>query len=70
MPSKFDRCIRKVERSGSARNPYAVCRAALNKGNPNGGETMMYQPKITTEARHRTPNTILYNRPNFSSRMV
>lgn len=70
MPSKFDRCVRKVEKKGEVRNPYAVCRAALKKGNPNGGETMNYQPIITTAARTRTPTTILYNRPNFSSQMV
>jgi len=32
MPAKFDRCVRKVRASGSAKNPYAVCRAALRRG--------------------------------------
>lgn len=29
MPSKFDRCVRDVSKRGGARNPYAVCRAAI-----------------------------------------
>ncbi len=31
MPAKFDRCVRKVKAKDDARNPYAVCRAALSK---------------------------------------
>ena len=31
MPAKFDRCVRDVKRRGGARNPYAVCNAALRK---------------------------------------
>lgn len=29
MPEKFDRCVRKVKAKGGARNPYAVCNAAM-----------------------------------------
>jgi len=31
MPSKLERCVRKVKAKGSAFNPWAVCKAALNK---------------------------------------
>lgn len=32
MPTKFDRCVKKVKRKGGVRNPYAVCKAAMKKG--------------------------------------
>ena len=31
MPSKLDRCVRKVKAAGTAMNPWAVCKAALQK---------------------------------------
>jgi hypothetical protein len=32
-PAKFDRCVRDVKKKGKARNAYAVCKAAMSKGN-------------------------------------
>ena len=29
---KFDRCVTKVKKKGSARNAYAVCNAKMGKG--------------------------------------
>ena len=29
---KFDRCVTKVKKKGSARNAYAVCNATMGKG--------------------------------------
>lgn len=31
MPSKLERCVKKVKKKGKVRNPYAVCKAALKK---------------------------------------
>jgi hypothetical protein len=31
MPKKFKRCVRKVKKKGTARNPHAVC-GKLKKG--------------------------------------
>lgn len=35
MPAKFDRCVRKVQAKGKAKNAYAVCNAAM-KGKAKG----------------------------------
>lgn len=32
MPAKYERCVRKVKRQKSARNPYAVCSYLRAKG--------------------------------------
>lgn len=31
MPKKLDRCVRKVRKSSPKVNPYAVCKASINK---------------------------------------
>ncbi len=31
MPAKLERCVKAVKAKGSAMNPWAVCKAALNK---------------------------------------
>jgi len=31
MPSKLERCVKKVKAAGYAYNPWAVCKAAFNK---------------------------------------
>lgn len=31
MPAKLERCVRKVKRKGGAKNPWAVCKAAVGK---------------------------------------
>ena len=31
MPSKLDRCVKAVKAKGSAINPWAVCKAAIQK---------------------------------------
>lgn len=28
--AKLDRCVKKVKKSGGAKNPYAVCNASMN----------------------------------------
>jgi hypothetical protein len=41
VPAKFDRCVREVRQKGTARDPYAICGAALSRSpNPSQAEAI------------------------------
>ena len=42
---KYQRCVKKVKKKGTAKNPYAVCRSAVYKTKKKRGSNMAKKKK-------------------------